>query len=800
MQGKLLKLLEFDKIKVRLAECASTSLGKKLAEDCLPASELTEVRQRLLATDEAFKLDRIKGGVSFAGVSDTRSELKRAEIGGMLAATELIAIAGNLDGANRLKRQLADFHEQHPVSLLLAIADGLGDHKQLSTMIRSCIDEQGYVLDQASPELTRIRQEIRGAEGRAREKLEQMIRTSSVQKMLQEVLVTIRNERYVLPVKAEYRTSVRGIIHDQSASGATLYIEPEAVVQLNNRMKELKLREEREIEKILAQLSDAVAGSAYELIAELEVLAVLDFTFAKSKLARLQKASFPFMNDSGFLQVRKARHPLLDQERVVPLDLQLGSDYKGIVVTGPNTGGKTVALKTVGLLTLMAMSGLFVPAEDGTQMSVFDGIFADIGDEQSIEQNLSTFSAHMTNLIQMMDAVSSRSLVLMDEMGAGTDPTEGAALAVAILQYLQAKGCTFIATTHYSSLKAFAAEQPEMINASVEFDQQTLRPTYRLLVGVPGRSNALAIAERLGLRSEILQAARIQLSEDEQRVDRMLSDLEQQRLAFERERRQLLAEQQQLEELKSRLLLEKQTLEERRAKALGQSRAEAADIIKQTRMEAEQIIQELRQMQAMLQSGAGAQWKEHRGIEARKKLDDLQTQMTGMTVQASESVDEQEATGELQVGDEVQWKMIGKTGVVVEIINSRELIVQIGSMKSRVKRNQLKRLKAVGPTTVPNGPAANGHYVTVHRNREQSVGLELDVRGQTLDDALLAVDQYLSEVVLAGFSQVTLIHGVGTGVLRKGIQEHLKRHRHVKSHRPGRYGEGDLGVTVVEMK
>jgi DNA mismatch repair protein MutS2 len=797
LQAKIGSLLEFDKITRQLADCAVTSMAKRLAEQLAPATVLDEVQLRLRATDEACKVERIKGGVSFSGISDISEALKRSLIGAMLSTQELYAVAQNVDGARRLRRQLCEFDEQHEIALLAHFAEQMVGYKELSTAIRACIDEHGQVLDQASVELTRIRQEIRAAESRVREKLEQMIRSSSVQKMLQDVLVTIRNERYVLPVKAEYRSSLNGIIHDQSASGATLFIEPEAVVQLNNRMKELKLREEREIEVILYRLSALVADVAGGLEIELDILAQLDFVFAKAKLAAKHKASLPLMNDVGWLRLRKARHPLLNASHVVPLDIQLGREFRGIVVTGPNTGGKTVALKTVGLLTLMAMSGLFVPAEDDTELAVFHDIFADIGDEQSIEQNLSTFSGHMRNMIAILRDVDERSLVLLDEMGAGTDPTEGAALAIAILDYLQQRTCRFIATTHYSSLKAYAEEQSDIVNASVEFDVQTLQPTYRMLIGVPGRSNALAIAERLGLPDYILATARQQLSEDEQRVDRMLGSLEQQRVLLEQQQREFNDLQQKTAHIRSELESEQQRLHSERERMLEKARHEAKSMLHQAKAEAEQIITDLRKLAAQQRTTASAPIKEHQWIEERRRLDQLEQkfQANDEQPQAQTNVDQSPLT----VGDEVFVSSFGQKGIVAELINERELVVQIGAMRSRVKRAAIQKLRSATPPHQQKSSLAQTG-VTIQRSAQATVKLELDVRGMTLDDALMEVDRYLSDVVLAGLTQVLIIHGVGTGVLRKGIQQHLKNHRHIKSQRPGRYGEGDLGVTVVEMK
>ncbi len=788
MLASIHQALELDKILSQLEACAVTEMGKQAAGTCAPADRLDDVTHRLRVTDEAYKVERIRGGLPFAGISDNRAAIKRALIGAMLAPAELVSVAATIDGSRRLRRLLSEFHEDHDCPHLAHLASLLSDHRALSEAIRGALDEQGYVLDQASVELTRIRHEMRVAESRVREKLEQMIRSSTMQKMLQEVLITIRNERFVLPVKADYRAAVNGIIHDQSASGATLFIEPEAVVQLNNKVKELKLREEREIEIILYRLSGLVATQASDLELDTDVLGQLDFAFACAKLAKRHAASLPLMNDRGYVRIRKGRHPLLDAARVVPLDIRLGDEYRGIVITGPNTGGKTVALKTVGLLSLMAMCGLFVPAEDGTELSVFHGIFADIGDEQSIEQNLSTFSAHMTNMIRILAGVRENSLVLLDEMGAGTDPTEGAALAVALLEELLRRNCLLIATTHYSSLKAYAQEKEGLVNASVEFDTVSLQPTYRLLLGVPGRSNALVIAERLGLPASILATAKRQLPEDELRVERMLASLEEQRLRLERDQTEVEAWRRQLQQQQQEVDREQAQLRSERDQRVERAKEEAKRIVHQTRAEAEHVIAQLRQR---LHAGNG-DTKEHELIDARHRLKKLGD---GLESEQLEAPIERKA--DLQIGDEVKIVHLNQKGTVVELVNDKEVFVQIGSMRSRVKRSSLQWLGSAKPSTTPR--AAVSLAPTLQRTN-RSISLELDVRGFALDDAIMAVDQYLSEVVLAGFAQVTIIHGIGTGVLRKGIQQHLKNHRSVKSHRTGRYGEGDLGVTVVEMK
>lgn len=574
----------------------------------------------LQATDEAVNVDRLKGIPSFGGVTDIRPALKRAQIGGMLGTTELLAVANTVGGARRVKRFLSAMHEDENIPMLYAQSDLLSEQKPVEDAIRQCIDENADIMDSASPELANIRRELRGGETRIREKLDSMIRSSSVSKMLQDQLVTIRGDRFVIPVKAEYRAHFGGIVHDQSGSGATLFIEPESIVAMNNKLRETRLREEREIEIILHRLSALVGDIAEEMTYDIDILGGLDFIFAKARLARSMKAIQPRMNDRGYLRLRKGRHPLIPAEQVVPLDVELGNQYSSIIVTGPNTGGKTVTLKTIGLLSLMAMSGLFIPAEEGSQLCVFDAIYADIGDEQSIEQSLSTFSSHMTNIISILKRMTPKSLILLDEVGAGTDPAEGSALAIAILEHIHRTESRMVATTHYSELKAYAYERAGVINASMEFDVQSLSPTYRLLVGVPGRSNAFAIAERLGMPGAILEHARGEVKEEDLRVEHMIASLEENRLTAESERERAEAVRREAEEFRKRQQQELEKLESQRDKRLEKAEKDASDILAKARKEAEEIISDLRRL-AMEE---GASVKEHKLIEARRRLDEAE--------------------------------------------------------------------------------------------------------------------------------------------------------------------------------
>ncbi|WP_019638438.1 endonuclease MutS2 [Paenibacillus fonticola] len=787
MDEKILKTMEYNKIVDMLAKYAQTSLGKMTVERLVPVSELEDVKRLLQGTDEAYKVDRLKGAPSFSGIMDMMPAVKRARIGGTLNPHELLGIATTLEGSRRIKRYMASIHEEEPVPLLFALSDMLSEQKALEDQIKRCIDESAEVLDSASAELAQIRRELRGGEVRIREKLEAMIRSASVAKMLQDQLVTIRGDRFVIPVKAEYRAHFGGIVHDQSGSGATLFIEPESIVAMNNKLRETRLKEEREIEVILQKLTAHVGEQAELLGYDSDVLAQLDFIFAKARLAREMKASLPRMNDRGFLKLKKGRHPLIPAEQVVPLDVELGNQYTSIIVTGPNTGGKTVTLKTIGLLSLMAMSGLFVPAEDGSQLCVFDAIYADIGDEQSIEQSLSTFSSHMTNIISILRKMTAKSLVLLDEVGAGTDPAEGSALAIAILEHIHSLGCRMVASTHYSELKAYAYERKGVINASMEFDVNTLSPTYRLLVGVPGRSNAFAIAERLGLSAQILDFARGEVKEEDLRVEHMIASLEENRLGAEQERETAERLRKELEELRKRHETELDKLTNERDKRIQKAEDEAIAIIAKARSEAERIIEDLRKL--ALEEGASV--KEHKLIAARKELEEAEPKRkkTGPARQAAK------APRKIQPGDEVMVYSLNQKGHVVELAGSKDALVQLGIMKMKVSLDDLELISAP-----PAAKTAQRIVANVKRTRDENVRTELDLRGANLEEALIEVDRFIDEAYLGNLGQIYIIHGKGTGILRTGISDYLRKHKHIKSYRLGNYGEGGTGVTVAELK
>ncbi|CAG7633417.1 endonuclease MutS2 [Paenibacillus allorhizosphaerae] len=786
---KILTTLDFHAIIHKCAGHAATTAGKQRVEELEPSGEFQTVKQRLQATEEAVNVDRLKGGAPFGGIRDIRPAIHRARIGGMLNPGELLDVALTSQGGRRLEKFLADVSDDHPIPILLLLTERITDHKPLEDRIRGCIDDNAAVLDSASTDLSRIRSELRTSESRARERLEQMVRTPSIQKMLQENLVTIRGDRYVIPVKQEYRGHFGGMIHDQSASGATLFIEPEAVVQLNNRVRELKLKEEAEVEKILRALSALVAEAADPLLVNVEALAELDFIFAKAGLAREMKATLPLLNDRGFIKLKRGRHPLISPEHIVPIDVELGNKYSTIIVTGPNTGGKTVSLKTVGLLSLMAMSGLFVPAEEGSQLCVFDAIYADIGDEQSIEQNLSTFSSHMTNIIRILKEMTPKSLVLLDELGAGTDPAEGSALAISILEHIHRMGCRVIATTHYSELKAYAFDRQGVINASMEFDVQTLRPTYRLLVGVPGRSNAFAIAERLGLAKPIIEHARGQVGEEDQRVESMIATLEENRLQAEAERVSAEQLRREVETLREQLARERRSFDEQRDKLFEKAEREASDAVAKARREADEVIAELRRLQREEAGGV----KDHKLGELKRKLNDAVPELKAK----HKPLTPKKKADRVEPGDEVLVTSVGQRGHVVELVGDQEVSVQLGILKMKVNRSDVELVKQASASQKKPPQQATS---TLKRTRDENAKMELDLRGANVEEAIIEVDRFLDESYLSNFGQVYIIHGKGTGVLRTGIQEFLRKHKHVKSYRMGNYNEGGAGVTVAELK
>ncbi len=783
MQERVLRVLEFDKVKKQLLFHVASSLGKDKVERLQPSTNFEEVVDLQAQTDEARTVLRLYGEVPLGGITDVRMQIKRAQIGSTLGASELLDISGTMYATGQIKKFIDMLRSKEDLMLvyLIQYANELVALPHIDQEIRRCIDESGMILDSASMKLRSIRQQLRSTEGRIRDKLDSMVRSQSAQKMLSDAIVTMRNDRYVIPVKQEYRNSYGGIVHDQSSSGATLFIEPQAIVILNNQLQEARLQEEQEIERILIELSASIAEHAEELLHNISLLAEFDFMFAKAKYAHSIRGTKPLMNDKGYVRLIRARHPLIDAKQVVPNDMEIGDDFTTIVITGPNTGGKTVMLKTIGLFTLMAQAGLQIPALDDSQMAVFQAIYADIGDEQSIEQNLSTFSSHMTNIVSILKTIDDNSLVLFDELGAGTDPQEGAALAISILDEVHYCGARVIATTHYPELKAYGYNRIGVMNASVEFDVDTLSPTYKLLLGVPGRSNAFEISKRLGLRDHIINRARNQVSSDTNKVENMIASLEQSQKRAEDEQKeaeQLRKEAEQLHaEIQEKLLL----LNEQQDKLLEEAKRKSIRMINESQKEAEEIIHSLREMQK------ATELKEHEIISARKRLEDVKPKLS--TKKRARQKANREA---LQVGDEITIISLGQKGQLMKKLSNSEWQVQIGMMKTTVSESNIEFSKR--PKEVET------RIITMIKGKEHHASLELDLRGERFESAMGRVDKYIDDALLAGYPRISIIHGKGTGALRIGVQDMLKKHRAVKNFRYGEEGEGGFGVTVVEFK
>ena len=786
MKERTLRVLEFTKIRDMLTEKALTPLGAEKCQALAPSTNFQEISEWQEETEEALVVLTYVGGHPMASFSDVRPYLALCDKGATLSPKALLEIATLMRACRTARSALVTERDNTP--RLKEKASLLGSFRNLEDDITTAILSEDEIADKASNELANIRRHLRGATERIKERLNSMIRSSAYQKYLQDPILTMRNDRYVLPVKAEYRASVPGLVHDQSASGATLFIEPMAAVEMGNELKQWEAKEKQEIERILAALSAEVAPYAVQLKENLELLAELDFAFAKGLLSRDMSGVTPKMNRDGFINIIRGRHPLIDREKVVPSNLWMGREFTTLIITGPNTGGKTVTLKTVGLFTLMAQAGLHVPADLGTELAVFQQVFADIGDEQSIEQSLSTFSGHMTNIVGIMNEVTADDLVLFDELGAGTDPTEGAALAQTILTALLRKKVRTLATTHYSELKAFALSTPGVENASVEFNVETLRPTYRLSIGVPGKSNAFEISRKLGLSEGLIDEAKKLLSTEDKRFEDVIANAEYHRQVAEKERK--LAEQAAAETTKLRDEAEflRREMEAKREASLRKAKDEARRILENARRESESVMRELKQMKKSAASGPDMQ-----AAALRKRLEDGIDSLSEGLAQKADRVDKPPKT--LKVGDEVEILNLKTRGVVLSAPDAKgEVQLQAGIVKLKAHISQLRLVKEEPAKKQKSSFHAETGAMT------RTVPMECDVRGMALDEAIPVVDQYLDEAVLASLTEVSIIHGKGTGVLRSGIQQHLRRHPHVKSFRLGVYGEGESGVTVVTLK
>lgn len=783
------KSLELDKILQQLANETTCADAAALAAEIEPDTDLKHVARLLQETDDAFVLMAKFGAPSFYGMTNVTNALRRAQAGGVLNLPELLAVAGTL----RAIRSVSDWRKKSE-SVKTALDyrfETLQPNKFIEERISMTVASEEEVADTASVALAAIRRKIRAASLRVREQLDKMIRSQTYQKYLQEAIVTQRGGRYVVPVKAEFRNEVKGLVHDSSGSGATVFIEPIGVVEANNEIRVLRADEQEEIDRILAELSREVGEFADGIVQSYRAAVELNLIFAKGQLAYKMKAVVPKLNDAGRVCIKAARHPLIDKNKVVPTDLLLGQAFDALIVTGPNTGGKTVSLKTAGLLTLMAMCGLMIPAGEGSEVAVFRHVLADIGDEQSIEQSLSTFSAHMTNIIRILDKADGSSLILIDELGAGTDPVEGAALAISIIEAMREKGAKVMATTHYAELKAYALRTDGVENGCCEFDVATLRPTYRLLIGVPGKSNAFAISKRLGMPEEIVEHAKTLVSEESTVFEEVVTRLEDSRRKMEDERRD--AERHRIDA--ERMVREAQAARDRAEKdakhEIERAQREAAALVQKTRQQAQGLLDELdalrREKNAMLTAEQKARLKA--GIRNLEKASD--------PVREKRADEDYVLPRPLQVGDNVLIYDIDKAAVVLELPKTGDqVLVQAGIIKTRVP---MKNLRLTDKK--PKEKRLGGHRnVTKAAPDDSSVRNELDVRGMNLEEALMEVDAFIDHALLRNLNMLTIIHGKGTGVLRSGIQQHLKRHKAVKTFRLGVYGEGESGVTVVELK
>ncbi|UJL45007.1 endonuclease MutS2 [Virgibacillus sp. NKC19-16] len=781
MNDRILRTMEFEKIIEQLNNQAATSLGKDLAFGLRPSTDISEVKMLQRETDEAMQIIRLNLSIPLGGVADIRASLKRSVIGGILSTSEALDVATTIYGGRQVKTFIESLEEDLPI--LKELVMQITPLRDLETHIKSCIDDHGHVMDSASEKLRGIRSSIRTFESRVRDKLDSYTKSNS--NMLSDSIITIRNERYVLPVKQEHRGSIGGIVHDQSASGQTLFMEPKSVVDLNNQLQEARVKEKQEVERILQVISERISEQEAFLQDNVTVLAKIDFMFARAKLGRQMKAAMPIMNEQGIIKMSQARHPLISSDEVVANDVEIGETYTAIVITGPNTGGKTVTLKMVGLCTLMAQSGLQIPALDGCEMAVFEDVFADIGDEQSIEQDLSTFSSHMTNIVEILENVDHKTLVLFDELGAGTDPQEGAALAMSILDDVVSRGARIIATTHYPELKAYGYNRNNVVNASVEFDMETLQPTYRLLIGVPGRSNAFDISKRLGLSDSVIEQARSHIGVDSTSVENMIASLEKSQLNAEKDYQE--AHQILLESEKLREDMEKQwkQFDQKRETLYKKAEEKAEKALNKAREEAELIVDEVRSMKN------NTQIKEHEWIEAKKMLEEARPNLSQKQDTKKESPSVRNNTA-LHPGDEIKLTTINQQGTVLEKVNEHEYLVQVGIMKVKVKREDLQLIGKQKETVE--------EPVATIKGSNYHVKTELDLRGERFEDAMSKLEKYMDDALLAGYSKVSIIHGKGTGALRKGVQEFARNHTSIASSRPGSSGEGGSGVTVIEFR
>ena len=789
MNKKTLQILEYNKIIEHLVEFAGSTLAKEHCRALLPSSNLEEIQQAQKETRDAIIRLEQKGYLSFQGIYDIRGSLKRLEIGGILSTRELLEIAHLQEICERIKNYgCRDISEEQKDSLddrfvaLMILSEFVAE-------IRHCIPSEEEISDNASPGLRQVRRAIRHVNDKIHTKLSSMV-TGSARTYLQDAVVTMRNGRFCIPVKAAYKTQIPGLVHDQSSSGSTLFVEPTVVMKLNNELRELEIQEEKEIQKILASLSTMAAENLSALSANVRILTELDFIFAKAKLSMSYDGSEPLFNESRWVDIRKGRHPLLNKRKAVPIDIRLGKEYRLLIITGPNTGGKTVSLKTVGLLTLMGQAGLHIPALPGSELSVFEEVYSDIGDEQSIEQSLSTFSSHMMNVIEILKKANEKSLVLFDELGAGTDPVEGAALATAILESLRQRGICTMATTHYSELKVYALATPGVENGCCEFDVETLRPTYRLLIGIPGRSNAFAISEKLGIPPEIIADAKDRMAEEKDGFSDLLRDLEQSRLIMEKERKEAEARNAKAAALEAELERKTRKLEEEREQILRETNEKAEKILRDVLDCTDKFMKKLS--------------KYEKDASVRKNIEQeqmkLKEKLAVVEPPADDNVKESKAftLAELKIGMPVRVRSMDLAGTVISLPNSKgDLYVQMGAFRSRVNWKDLERSDEEKTHISTENRTGIGK---IRMSKSLNVSSEINLKGKNVDDALTELDKYLDDAVIAHVPQVRIVHGKGTGILRKAVHNYLRHQKNVNAYHLGEPAEGGEGVTIVTIK
>ncbi len=792
MREKTIRILEYNKILKKLEEQAGSEMAREKISELRPFREIPVIRDMLMETTEAVRLILHKGPLPLGGFYDIEDSLHRARKGGSLTMKQLLQIHFNLSLARRVTVFLKG--DLPPLPIMQSIGEAIAVHKKLEDEIDRCILSEDEMSDNASPELKHIRRSIARQNDALKARINQIINSSENRTMLQDAIVTVRDGRYVIPVKQEHRGKFPGIIHDQSATGATLFIEPQVIVNLNNELRQLELEEQAEIERILAELTGRVSEHHHDLLNNQKLLVQLDVIMAKGKLSMLQHGEEPQISESGGLVLKEARHPLLDAEKVVPINLKIGENYNTLVITGPNTGGKTVTLKTAGLLSMMAQTGLHIPAASGSRIPVWQEIFADIGDEQSIEQSLSTFSSHMTNIVDIVKHAEKGSLVLVDELGAGTDPTEGAALAISILEDLAKKGAVTIATTHYTELKKYAISTEGVENASMEFDVETLSPTYRLAIGVPGKSNAFEISKKLGLPEPIIETSRRLLDGGDIQFEEVIASLEADKKAAEEERDEAVRLNQEMKAQKEEMDRKARKLEEKKTEILNKAREEARQILQEAKDVSREVQEELRELAKMESLGQ----RNRIFDENRKKLKDAAGKYREKVIR--EVNDNPVSAEDLRLGDRVKVLSLGQNGEIVTLPDEKgELTVQVGILKAKVNLDDIMLIEG-GALDVNRPRKVRKNYGAMYKAKTQNVSISIDVRGKNLDDAVMDVDKYLDDATMAGLKEVTIIHGRGEGILRRGLQEMMRTNKHVKRFRKGNFDEGGDGVTVVTLK